>query len=66
MEVILILRPEIQALRQPEGWGETCCQTAVWTRSPGCLGPISLLRADSEIRLDDFSLQSLTLVKWQR
>lgn len=46
--------------------GEIWCQAAVWTPSPGYLGPICLLRADSEIREDDFSLLSLTLGKLLR
>lgn len=49
MEARLILSPDVhaQAIRGVEG--ETWCQIAGWTSTPGCPPWPHLLRADSEI-----------------
>lgn len=58
--------PRVVPSGNRRGVSEIWCQTAIWTCSPAYLGPICLLRADSEIREDDSAPLSLTLVRLQR
>ena len=68
MEARLILSLDVHALRQSEGWGVRL--DARWLDGyallAALLGLICLLRANIEIRVEDFSLQSLSLVNLWR